>query len=117
MPHSSAGNGSGWQVVDEESYERAVAQCGSFPYLDEILAPVDYALHRNPTGFPVVPGYANLYLAKTKLRFIRSEVIPSFKLWFRANNDNRMVHKLYIEITPPEEIPYGESFWDEDLPF
>lgn len=111
--------GSGWQVIEEDSYERAIAQGGSYEFFDEALAPIEYALHRNPLGFPAVPGFRDVHLAKTKLRIFGPEVIPSYRLWFRVDEDRRTVHKLWVEIAPPEDMGIGESFCDEDddLPF
>lgn len=114
------GNGAlGWQIVEADSYERAVAQCGSHQFFDQALAPIDYALNQNPTGFRLVPGSSFLYLAKTKLRLNGLEVIPSFRLWFRINEESRTVTKLWVEIAPPEDMGIGESLWDseDDIPF
>ena len=72
--------GSGWQVIEEDSYQRAVAQCGSYEFFDDALAPIEYALHRNPQGFPEVPGFPAIHLAKTKLRLSGLEVIPSYRV-------------------------------------
>lgn len=117
MPQNSAGRG--WQVIEQESYERAVAQCGSHEFFDDALAPIEFALHRNPTGFPSVPGFQGIHLAKTKLRISGLDVIPSYRLWFRVDEEGRRVFKLWVEIAPPEDMGLGESFWDEedDIPF
>jgi len=66
-----------------------------------------------------VPGFPGIHLAKTKLRLLGLEVIPSYRLWFRVDEAHRAVHKLWVEIAPPEDMGYGQSFWDEedDLPF
>lgn len=115
MPTGSDGREEGWQILEEESFARAVAQCGTHYFFDEALAPIDYALNRNPLGFPEVPGFPNIRLAKTKLRLLKTtEIIPSYRLWFRVDEATRIVHKLYVEIAPPEDMGFGESLWDED---
>jgi hypothetical protein len=106
--------GSGWTVIEEQSYEIAVAQCGTYQFFDEALAPLDYALHRNPLGFEAVQGYPDIYLARTKLRLLGPEIIPSYRLWFRVFPQKREVHKLWVEIAPPEDM----GLWDDDeVPF
>lgn len=108
-------NGNGWSIIEDPSYEISVAQCGSFPFIDEALAPIEYALHRNPLGFERIPGFENIYLAKTKLRFIRGEIIPSLRLWVKILPEVREVHKLWVEIAPPEDMGYWDD--DEKIPF
>ena len=112
------GNSEGWQVAEDESYVRSVASAGGYEYIDEIIAPVDYALSRNPTGFTKIPGYESIYLAKTKLRFLRNEIVPSYRLWFRVDAKRRRVWKLWIEIAPPEDMGFADDPWDDDeIPF
>lgn len=114
---STGGDSQGWNVAEEESYVRAVAQAGGFEYIDPIIAPIDYALYRNPLGFQKVPGYQDLYLAKTKLRILGSEVVPSYRLWFRVDLGARTVWKLWVEVAPPEDMGLADDPWgDDDLP-
>lgn len=113
MSSQPASDGNGWIIRDEHSYELAAAQCGAYPLLDDALAPLDYALHRNPLGFDQVPGYPGIYIARTKLRLFGLEIIPSFRLWFRVDIDRREVHKLWVEIAPPDDM----GLWDDDAPF
>jgi hypothetical protein len=119
LPINSDGNSGGWQIVEEESYALSVSQCGTFEFFDEALAPIEYALSRNPLGFPAVPGFPNIHRAKTKLRVFAQMVIPSYRLWFRVNTETKFVHKLFIEIAPPEDMAFGDSLCDkdDDLPF
>jgi hypothetical protein len=100
----------GWEVFEEESYERAVAQLGTHEFFDEGLAPITYALNRDPTGFQKVPGFPDIHLAKAKLRFIGMEIVPSYRLWFRINPVAMCVYKLWIDLAPPEDM----GFWDEE---
>lgn len=103
-------DGRGWAVREEHTYELAVAQCGGYQFFDEALAPLEYALHRNPEGFDLVPGFKDIYIARTKLRLLGAEIIPSYRLWFRIDQASREVHKLWVEIAPPEDI----GLWDSD---
>jgi len=115
---STAGNNQGWEVVEEETYALSVQYCGGAEYIDSITEQVDYSLSRNPTGFSLIPGYQNLYLAKTKLRIVGSDVTPSFRIWFRVDSKRQRVVKLYIEITPPEEMGFADDPFDPDeIPF
>ena len=108
----------GCQVLEEESYQRAVAQCGSYEYLDDTLAPVDFALHRNPLGFAEVPSFPGIHLAKTKLRFAGLEIVPSFRMWLRVDVAARRVHKVCVEIAPPDDMGFARDPWDEnEIPF
>jgi hypothetical protein len=119
LPINLDGNGGGWQIIEEGSYKLSVHQCGTFEFFDEALAPIEYALSRNPLGFPAVPGFPNIHRAKTKLRVFAQVVIPSYRLWFRVNAETKCVHKLYIEIAPPGDMAFGESLCDkdDDIPF
>ena len=115
MPPRTGGTPiSGWRVFEEESYNRAVAQLGTHEYFDDALAPVEYALHRNPLGFKKVPGFETLYLAKTKLRLFGLEIIPSYRLWFRIDVHDRAVAKLWVEIAPPEDMGIADDPFDPD---
>jgi hypothetical protein len=58
---------SGWEILEEQSYERAVAQIANHEFFDSALAPILYALNRDPTGFPVVPGIDVCDLSGQKL--------------------------------------------------
>jgi hypothetical protein len=115
---STDGDSGGWEVFEEETYRLAANQCGGAEYVDRITEPVDYTLSRNPTGFLKIPGYPNLYLAKTKLRIVGPEIIPSFRLWFRIDADRKRVFKEYIEISPPEDMGFADDPFDPDeIPF
>jgi hypothetical protein len=105
----------GWNVVEEDSYERAVSQIGTHESLDIALEFISYGLHRNPLGF-LRTEYHQIFMAKTVLRFTDyGEIIPSYRLWFRVDENTLTVYKLWIDIAPPEDMGY----WDEedDAPF
>jgi len=103
----------GWEIIEEDSYERAVAQLGTHEFFDEVLAPITYALNRDPTGFREIPGFQDIYLAKTKLRFIGMEIVPSYRLWFKVDYALRRVLKLWVELAPPEDM----GLWDDEDEF
>lgn len=77
---------------------------------DEALAAITYSLHRNPLGFPTMPNVRGIYLAKTKLKIIGREIIPSYRLWFRVSEADKTVFKLWVEMSPPDDM----AFWDEE---
>lgn len=101
--------GSGWSLIESENYERAVAQCGGARCVDDAIAPIIYALHRQPLAFPEtdVPG---VYLARTKLRFNGPDVTLSHSVWFKADEIVRTVELLWVEYTNPDDIG-GEDDW------
>jgi hypothetical protein len=111
---NSGGNNAGWQVIEDDSYLRAVALCGGYEYVDQIIAPLDYHLHRKPTEFEPIPGFPNYYMAKTKLRISGADVILSHRLWFRVDEAQRKVWKLWVEPAAPEDMAFSENPWGED---
>lgn len=108
---------SGWHIVEEESWERAMAQLGGARRVDRAIAPIIDALHRNPEGFDRVPGHHALYLARTKLAIRDLDLIPSYRVWFRTDPAAHVVHLLWIELAPPEDMGLTDDLWDDDLPF
>lgn len=108
-----------WQVLEEPSYAHSVSLIGDMEAIDEALRFVDYALHRNPMGFPRLPNTKAIFIAKTKLRVTGLEIIPAYRLFVRVDKEQRCVFKLWVEACPPAEMIYGDSFNDddEDLPF
>ncbi|WP_133117292.1 hypothetical protein [Mesorhizobium sanjuanii] len=104
----------GWNVTEDPSFEPSVIGCGGYAIVDEVLTAIDYALHRNPLGFPSVPGMPNIRLAKTSLRIRDGFIIPALTLRFWTDAHSRTVFKLYVEISKPEEMKH----WDDDeIPF
>ena len=101
----------GWEIVEEPSYARSVAEIAElFAHLDEAIAPLDYALHRNPEGLPEVPGVRGIFLAKTSLRFIGTRIIPALSLWVRLDRESKRVYKLWLSVSSPEQM----GFWSDD---
>lgn len=103
-----------WQIREEASYAVSAENAGSMDDVDSALANVTYALHRNPLGFHKLPGTKSIYVAKTKLRITGTKVIPAYMLYFRLDADDEIVCKLWVEMCPPSDMIYGETFNDPD---
>lgn len=80
--------------------------------VDDAIAPVIYALYRNPLAFPETE-VANVRLARTRLRFNGPDVTLSHSVWFRAEEHKRTVILLWVEYTRPDDMDWGEA----DIPF
>lgn len=106
MPPNWAGNPDNWQLVEAPSFGRAVSICSTVEQIDVALHFIDYALSRNPLGFPLVPGFTSIHLAKTKVIVSSIDIIPAFRLWFRPEARDRIVHKLWIELTPIADLEF-----------
>lgn len=110
-----------WQIVPERAYTDSLRRCGRVEIVERSLRFVDYGLSRNPLSYPAVPGLSSIYMAKTKLRLIEGQVVPALRMWFRPSIAEHIVYKLYVEPCPPQEMKFGESFWDDSdddgLPF
>ena len=111
--------GLGWRIIEEPSYSDALEGFTDQAQIDAVLAPIDYALNRNPLGFVLMPGYDHIRMVKTRLRINQGSVIPAMRLWFRCDEPNRIVYKLYIELSPPDDMFIGDPFGEDDdeIPF
>ena len=105
--------GNGWSVEESEEFEHGAMQCGGMQSVDEVIAPIIYALHRNPLGFHST-GVSNVRIAKTKVRVNGPDIVLSHTVWFRADSATRTVELLWVEITKPIDMD-----WDDDweIPF
>ena len=119
MPNGSGGHDHsiGWQVLEDQSFETALAQFQNPRGIDSALASIDLGLHRNPKEWPAVPGFPGVHLAKTKLHLDGAEIIPSYLLWFRVMEDIRQVHLLWIEINPPDRTGFPDDEDNLDIDF
>lgn len=110
-----------WQLVEERAYTDSLRRCGKIEIIERSLFLVDHGLRRNPHSYPLVPGLTSIYMAKTKLRLLEGQIVPALRMWFRPSDAEHMVYKLYVEPCPPQEMKFGESFWDDSdddgLPF
>ncbi len=104
----------GWNVTEDSSYDSSVIGCGGHRIVDEALSAIVYALHRNPLGFPEVPGFPGIRMAKTSLYFRDGQMIPALELRFFTDEPTKTVTKLHVGISQPDEMRY----WDDDeIPF
>jgi hypothetical protein len=107
------GNESDWEIIDGgETFRESVQRCGGPQLVAEILAPVEYALRRNPFGFAKIGSYSTLWLAKTKLRIRRLEVLPACRMWFTVDASARRVCKLFVEFSSPEDMALSDDLWE-----
>lgn len=70
---------------------------------------VQWQVNINPHGFDEVPGFPGIHIAKTKVIVDGNKIIPALTLWFRIDEVSRVVTKLYIEMTDPDEMRYLEN--------
>ena len=96
-----------WQIVEESSFERAVAALGGSRKIDEALAPIMNAIEGNPYVFDEVPGGNGVRLARTTIQIKDLNLIPSMWLWFRVSAAYHTISLLYVEYAPPEDMGYG----------
>lgn len=100
----------GWKVTEDDSFAISVIGCGGFEAVDDALQILEYALHRNPLGFPAVPGYPNIRIAKTAIRILNGSITPALRLRIWTDQQTRTVYKLHVEISHPDDM----KLWDED---
>jgi hypothetical protein len=101
-------DGRGWIVFESEDFERGAVQCGGLAIVEEVIAPIKYALSRNPLGFPPT-GIAEVRLARTKLRINGPDLVLSHTVWFRAHTESSSVELLWVEVTSPDQMDWSES--------
>jgi hypothetical protein len=100
--------GNGWEIKEGEDFERGVLQCGGASTVDEAIAPIMYALNRDPMGFGET-SVSGVRLARTKLRINGPDIVFSHSIWFTVDEQKCDVILLWIEITRPEDID-----WDDE---
>jgi hypothetical protein len=100
--------GNGWSVSESDDYARGVAQCGGAQQVDEAIAPIIYALHRQPLAFPETE-ISEIRLARTRLRFNGPDVTLSHSVWFKVDETNRVVELLWVEYSRPDDMDWGEN--------
>lgn len=101
-------DGRGWNLIESEDFARGVMMCGGHRAVDEAIAPIMRSLERGPHGFPET-GVAGTRIAKTKLRFNGSDIVFSHFIWFRIYEDSRTVELLWVEVTQPEQMDWGDD--------
>lgn len=81
--------------------------------VDVVIAPIIYSLHRNPLAH-YETGIANTRLARTKLRLNNRDIVLSHLVWFTADEKNKCVTLLWIEVASPEDMDF---YSDDEIPF
>ena len=89
-------------LVETPEYARRCAAL-VHPRLDEVLRGVKWALSTNPAAFPVVPGFADIRIAKTDPIEFGPSAMPRLRIWFRI--DRQRVFLEYIEPDPFDDEP------------
>ena len=77
---------------------------GGLVNVDAALDPIIEALSLNPAGFPLVPGFRDLRLAKTDRieRDDGSVLVPALRVWFSYRSGDDKVYLLYAEEIPED---------------
>lgn len=90
-------------IVEEPSWSEAAEKFGGLKNVDAALEPIIEALSLNPAGFPEVPGFQDIRLAKTDRIEREGEVsIPALRVWFRHRLSDQHVYLLYAEEIPED---------------
>lgn len=86
----------GYDLLHEHSFDYCLANGLDIEIsqADEAIGAILYAISRNPSGFQRVVE-PNVHLAKLVAR--PRDGLPSFRLFFRLNQDKRRVDLLYID--------------------
>jgi hypothetical protein len=90
-------------IVEEPSWSEAAEKFGGLANVDAALEPIIEALALNPAGFPKVPGYHDIRLAKTDhIERDSGIVVPALRVWFRYRLGDQQVYLLYAEEIPED---------------
>ena len=106
----------GWQIMEHDSFDESVLQCGGHKEIDEGLAWVDEALNKNPLGFMLLHQHSNIRFVKTRLRIKGSKVFPAYRLLFTADPETKTVTKLHVSLCDPDDMPFTRDPWDNSGP-
>ena len=94
----------GWNIVEQEQFDRGVAGLGGYRFVDEALRSLAASLHSNPTAFPApIQSRPDIRLAKTTV-IIGPRLIPALSVFFRLDEKSRTVFLLHVERTDPDDI-------------
>jgi hypothetical protein len=82
-------------LIESAGYTDGLAAIGDPRVIDNALTALTWALSTNPEAFPVVPGMADIRLAKTDPAI--GTPIPRIRVWFRIDENGQHVHLEHIE--------------------
>lgn len=106
----------GWQIVESDSYDESVLECGGYPAVEDAIAWVDFFLNRNPLAIPRLDSDSDIRIIKTKLRIKGGEAIPAYRLFLTVDETSRTVTKLHVSISQPEDMAFGGPWEEYDDP-
>lgn len=107
---------SGWNIVEEDSYDESVMACGGYPAVENATAWLDFFLNRNPLAIQRLHDGSDIRIIKTKLRIKGSDAIPAYRLLFTVDEIRRTVRKLHVSICDPDEMAFGDPWNEYDDP-
>jgi hypothetical protein len=90
-------------IIEEQSWSDAAEKFGGLANVDKALEPIIEALCLNPAGFPPVPGFKDIRIAKTdRIERDSGAVVPALRVWFRYLPGDDTVFLLYAEEIPED---------------
>jgi hypothetical protein len=94
-----------WELIEDENFRTSLEMiCEDVLSLAPAIAIIDHGLRRNPTKFRQIPGFGNVYIAKTKVIITPDFFVPALRLWFAVDEAAHEVHKTWIDLVPVEEL-------------
>lgn len=83
------------QLVESLNFTACLAELGDTRVIDAALTGLTWALSTNPEAFPIVPGMADIRLAKTDP--LAGTPVPRIRVWFRIDGGGHKVHLEHVE--------------------
>lgn len=98
-----------WHILEDKSWELAVANFSDYREMDIAVAPIIEVLRRNPLAYPVFKGMREMRMAKTKMRVEDLKVTPAMRVWYIAEAVSRTVTLRWVEAAPPSDMELNEE--------
>jgi hypothetical protein len=83
------------QLIESANFTACLAELGDTRVIDAALIALTWALSTNPEAFPIVPGMADIRLAKTDP--LAGTPVPRIRVWFRISENGQDVHLEHVE--------------------